>query len=596
MPHAEYERRRSDRQGLAGRLSRRNELLSSARLVVFFGGLAAFFVAVQYQAPLAVAVIAGGAPLAAFVTLVTLHQRGKRALDRAHRAAAHYDRGLARLNGHWQGHGNAGLRYKDPNHLYAEDLDLFGRGSLFELLCTARTRLGGDTLGSWLNAPASLGEIRARQEAVRELCGELDLREDLAVLGQEMQEELDPEILTRWSAQVPVLTGVGLRRGAYALTAAAMLALAATAIHSACWSLVVLLFLAAMLYLHLVRKRIEAVAHVAEGLSRHLDLLYHVLCRLEQTSFRSPKLATLRSCLDTAGEAPSRAILRLRRLTDRYHTTKQNAILAVLGIFLLLPLHVAYAMEAWRRCVGPRIAVWLLAVGEFEALLCLGGYAYEHPKDPFPEMVEGEPFVEGTNVGHPLLLEATCVRNDVRLVPGEPLLIVSGSNMSGKTTYLRTVGVNTVLAQAGAPVRAERFRVSPLAVGCSIRILDSLQEGRSHFYAEMARLRDIVNSMGGDRGVLFLLDELMHGTNSGDRRIGAEAVLRKLVAGGAVGMVTTHDLALAEIVDTFDRRARNAHFEYRLVDGGMAFDYRLRPGVVEKSNALAVMRSLGLDV
>jgi DNA mismatch repair ATPase MutS len=161
---------------------------------------------------------------------------------------------------------------------------------------------------------------------------------------------------------------------------------------------------------------------------------------------------------------------------------------------------------------------------------------------------------------------------------------------------LRTVGLSTVLALAGAPVRSERFRVSPFSLGGSIHILDSLKEGQSHFYAEMARLRDIVGLLSGERPVLFLLDELMHGTNSSDRRAGAEAVLRKLVEGGAVGMVTTHDLALAEIVAGFGNRASNANFEYRLVDGQMIFDYRMRPGVVQKSNALEVMRSLGLDV
>jgi len=188
------------------------------------------------------------------------------------------------------------------------------------------------------------------------------------------------------------------------------------------------------------------------------------------------------------------------------------------------------------------------------------------------------------------------MRNDVRLDAQRQMILISGSNMSGKSTMLRTVGVNVVLALAGAPVRATRLSLSRLAVGAVINVRDSLQAGQSHFYAEMARLRDIVAALDGDLPVLFLLDEIMHGTNSHDRRIGAEAVLQRLLDGRAIGLITTHDLALAEIVDRLDGRAENAHFQDKLVDGKMVFDYRMRPGVVRHSNALRIMRSLGLDV
>jgi DNA mismatch repair ATPase MutS len=188
------------------------------------------------------------------------------------------------------------------------------------------------------------------------------------------------------------------------------------------------------------------------------------------------------------------------------------------------------------------------------------------------------------------------VRNDVVLGGAQQLFIVSGSNMSGKSTLLRTVGINAVLAQAGAPVRARRLRLSPLRVGVSIRILDSLQEGSSRFYAEITRLRQIVDLAGDDRPLLFLLDEILHGTNSHDRRIGAEAVVRGLVDRGALGLVTTHDLALTRMTEGLGARARNVHFEDHLEDGEIRFDYELREGVVEKSNAIALMRAVGLEV
>jgi DNA mismatch repair ATPase MutS len=238
---------------------------------------------------------------------------------------------------------------------------------------------------------------------------------------------------------------------------------------------------------------------------------------------------------------------------------------------------------------------WLAAMGELEALSDLAGYAYEHPDDPFPEVVDEGPRFDGEGLGHPLLPVERSVRNDLRLGDVR-LMIVSGSNMSGKSTLLRTVGVNAVLALAGAPVRATRLRLSPLAVGACMRVQDSLQEGLSHFYAEIKRLRQLVDLGGGPLPLLFLLDEVLHGTNSHDRRIGAAALIRGLVDAGGVGLVTTHDLALAQIAEELGPRAANVHFEDHLEGEKIVFDYRLRPGVVRKSNALALMRAVGLQV
>jgi len=235
-------------------------------------------------------------------------------------------------------------------------------------------------------------------------------------------------------------------------------------------------------------------------------------------------------------------------------------------------------------------------VGEFEALGSLAAYAYERPQDPFPELAEAEGCFEGEGLGHPLIPEGRNVRTDLRLSGELRVLVVSGSNMSGKSTLLRTVGVNAVLALAGAPVRARRLRLSPLEVGASIHVQDSLQAGASRFYAEITRLRQIVELTKGPRPVLFLLDEILHGTNSHDRRVGAEGVVRGLVGRGAIGLVTTHDLALALIADGLAPRAANVHFEDHLEAGKMTFDYRLRPGVVQRSNALELMRSVGLEV
>jgi DNA mismatch repair ATPase MutS len=239
---------------------------------------------------------------------------------------------------------------------------------------------------------------------------------------------------------------------------------------------------------------------------------------------------------------------------------------------------------------------WLDAIGDLEALAALATLTYEHPDDAFPDLVAGPPRLEGSGLAHPLLAAAGVVRNDVSLGGGCRLIVVSGSNMSGKSTLLKALGVNLALAQAGAPVRAARFVTSPFAVGASLVLRASRLEGRSRFFAEIVRLRDIVALTGGARPVLFLLDELLSGTNSHDRAIGAAGILRGLLDRGAAGLVTTHDLALARIADELGDRAANWHFEDRLVAGKLEFDYRLRPGVVSRSNALELMRSIGLVV
>ncbi|HET7133812.1 MAG TPA: mismatch repair protein, partial [Gammaproteobacteria bacterium] len=276
--------------------------------------------------------------------------------------------------------------------------------------------------------------------------------------------------------------------------------------------------------------------------------------------------------------------------------SRRNSFMALLDVPLMISVQAAAAVESWRRTHRHAIAAWLEVVGEFEALDCLATYSYEHPGDPFPEWIEGPPAFRARRLAHPLIPRSKAVPNDVALDDTTGLLLVSGSNMSGKSTLLRAVGLNTVLAMAGAPVRATRLELTPLQVGASIRINDSLREGSSRFYAEIVRLRQIFELCGRSPSLLVLLDELLQGTNSADRRVGAQGIVRALVKGGVIGMVTTHDLALAEIDSHDGVRITNVHFQDEIENGRMKFDYTLRPGVVTRSNALELMRAVGLEV
>jgi len=600
-PRAVYARRRGERREAAARWGTRDLQASNARLATLAGAAGIVWLAWFPPAILGGFVVSSwwlGLPGIAFLVLIVAHERVIRAKRRCERAAAFYEKGIARLDHEWAGKGETGDRFLDEDHLFAADLDLFGRGSLFELLCMARTRSGEETLAAWLRAPAAPDEIRARQQAVDELRDKLDLREDLALLGDDLRAGVEPEALAAWGTAPPVL-GPGWRRPAAALLAAAGVGAGAAWAAGLAGPGTFLAVLAAQAAFALsLRPRVLRVIGSVERAGHDLALLSQVLNRLERERFTSPLLGRLRAELETSGMPPSRRIARLRRLIELLDA-RRNQLFSPLAYLMLWATQLAHALEAWRAVSGPAIPAWLATVGRFEALCALAGYAYENPSDPFPEILPpgGGPALTGVGLGHPLIAADRCVRNDIALGGAGPcVLVVSGSNMSGKSTLLRTVGVNAVLALAGAPVRATSLRLTPLSVGATLRIQDSLHTGTSRFYAEITRLRKVVDLTKGSPPPLFLLDEMLNGTNSHDRRIGAEAVVRGLIERGAIGLVTTHDLALSQIAESLAPRAANVHFEDHLENGRMTFDYVMRPGIMTKSNALALMRAVGLDI
>ncbi|TMQ32207.1 MAG: DNA mismatch repair protein MutS [Planctomycetota bacterium] len=516
------------------------------------------------------------------------NERVSRAHRRAVRAADYYERGLARLEDRWMGMGQPGTRFLDEDHPCALDLDLFGKGSLFERLCTARTSRGEDTLAAWLRAPAPPDDVRARQEAVEELRQRLDLREALALLADGVPAGANLDALVAWGSAAPLRAPRWARPAALFLPALTVLALIGWLVLDQSGLPFVVLLMLELVFALWLHARVHQVIAPVERRARDLGLLAGILARLEREDFKSAQLGRLRLALDSAGLPPSRRIAQLASLID-WLNARRNQFFAPVALFMLWSTQLAFAIERWRAQAGVAICRWLEVVGEFEALASLAAYAYENPEDPFAEIVPGKAL-------HPLIPRDRCVRNDLRLDDGLQLFVVSGSNMSGKSTLLRTVGINAVLALAGAPERAQQLRLSPLMVGATLRIQDSLQAGRSRFYAEITRVRQLVDLARGEPPLLFLLDELLQGTNSHDRRIGAEAIVRGLVNHGAIGLITTHDLALTEIADLLAPRAQNVHFEDQFADGTMTFDYRMHNGVVKNSNALALMRAVGIEV
>ncbi|MDX2021565.1 MAG: DNA mismatch repair protein MutS [Deltaproteobacteria bacterium] len=552
-------------------------------------------------------------PAAAFVALWIYESLLAQKRARVERGVAFYERGIARLEDRWAGQGDTGLAFFSPEHPYASDLDVFGKGSLFERLNEARTAPGQKRLADWLLHPSDDKEIRDRQKAVMELRTKTLLREKLAVAGATLRDEMRPDDLRQWAAAPPLpwsRSYVTLAVTAALILGACFLVVAPLALSgriSGTWLLGLLL-----IDFFVTRALLDAVIRVAREVGKRLvelQVMGIVLQIIETTPFDSPRLDSLKRALGQGAERPSRLIGVLSRRVGFFDAHRNQLLIPLLWPTFWAPLW-ALTIERWRHKHGKAVGEWIDAVADLEALCSLAGFAFENPTYESPVIETEITRYTARTLGHPLLAASKRVSNPVRLGTqaggkdiGEAgqdvrVVMVSGSNMSGKSTYLRAIGLNAVLAQAGSVVCGQDVRLCPFNIGAAIRVGDSLAEGRSRFFAELLRVRQVVELASHDqeRPLLFLLDEIFAGTNSEDRRAGAAGVVKGLLTHNAVGLVTTHDLALTRLPETLGPVVVNVHFQDHLENNEMTFDFTLRPGVVQRSNALALMRAVGLHV
>jgi hypothetical protein len=508
----------------------------------------------------------------------------------------------------------SGARFASATHAYSGDLDLFGPSSLFVAVSRAETPVGEATLARWLSEPADCNEIAARQEAARELAADPVLLEDLAFLGRSARAaEGDEEPLAAWGAAPRELPlgegdppGVADKRWIVAvlrvLVPSTLALLALRGVLSAVHPWLGYAWVASVAVQLALFGRVGEVARgiVVRVSSREAPFGRHrrLLARIEAMDPRSAMLVRLRDALASGPEPASRGLERLERALTFADLRHNTLIHLVVSAFAAYDLWVALALERWRRDHGAQLGRWFSAVGELEALASVASYSAEHPDFAWPEVTDGPAHLEAEGLGHPLLPASERVTNVADLdAPGRALL-VTGSNMSGKSTYLRALGLCAVMACAGLPVCARRARLSRLATWTSMRIGDALERKTSHFYAEITRLKDVVDATGepARAPVLFLLDEILHGTNSHERTLGARAVVRTLVRRGAIGAVSTHDFALVAIAEESEGRVRLVHFADRVEEGRMRFDYERKDGLAKTTNALRLMRLVGIPM
>lgn len=586
----EYRRRLASLNALQARDHRRERSLGIAKLVVAALTIASSVLLIRHF----VLGVITTALIVLFVVLAIRHEKLFQAMRRRGRVIAFYERGLARLEDRWQGGGEGGERFLDPAHPYARDLDIFGRASLFEYLSVARTTAGEEKLAAWLLNPPPPEEITKRQAAVRELRSRLDFREKLASAGESVREGVHPDELVRWGESRPAFSSTNRRVLATALPLLWILSIAAWILWGQ-YEWAVLSTVLNFAYAHILLRASEKAAAAIEHASDDLQLLGQALALFDRESFPPGRLTDLQNSLRAHGSTPAQALRSLARIVNAIES-RHSLFLRVLDLVTYWSAQLVFAAEGWRRRFGPSIGTWIDVVGELEALASLSAFAYEHPGYALPEIAESVPCFSATDLAHPLLPAAGAVANDVELNGGGRIMILSGPNMAGKSTFIRALGVNAVLAQCGAPVCARSLRMSPLQVAASICVLDSLSGGVSRFYAEIGRIKLIADLAGGATPVMFLLDELFSGTNSHDRLIATRFVLQMMASRNTIGIVSTHDLALTQIADEMPDRVFNAHFEDRIEGDRLIFDYKLKPGVVQTSNALHLMRAIGLGV
>lgn len=615
-PREKHEAALSARKAMADALESKARAIGNGRLVAALGAIGLVGAIAFAHAP-AEAWFGVAAFVVAFVALVIVHARVHAQKDKVAAAMRFHERALARLSGEWRSSPSTGERWAVATHPYAGDLDVFGRASLFQRLDATSTRYGEEILARWLSgddAPASTAEfveaVRQRQGAVRDLAPRLALREELAALGSLLDErgdKPDPRPFVMWAGQSS--SNAGKKRLPGALRAVALVVpLATVGAMIAGWMglvhrmLFLLPFAVSVAVLAALRARILPSLEAASSKESALARYGGMLALLEGEELEAPLLAGLQKRLVESGASATREMAALSRIVGFVDARNNEVFRFFIGPALMWDLWCALALEAWRARAGKAAFGWFRALAELEALASIAGFAFENPDHAFPEIVTEGAVFEAESLGHPLIDDDKRVANDVVLRGSGHALVVTGSNMSGKSTLLRAIGINTVLANAGGPVCAKALRVSRLEVATSMRVSDSLEEGTSRFYAELKKLKlvlDLARAVKNDpeeRTLLFLLDEILHGTNTRERLIGARAILMELLALGAMGAVSTHDLGLGDLERERPDHVRNVHFQEQVEGDVMSFDYLLREGVVQSSNALRLMKIVGLDV
>lgn len=503
---------------------------------------------------------------------------------------------LARLSGGWTKFSRRGESFLDPAHPYASDLNILGQDSLFQYINATNLITGEQALAKLFLGKTYTEDINARQRAIQDLSSRLAWRQHLQATGMVTQyRQSDLVSLWEWARQGPLLANKTYIYLLWLLplTTLTCLVLMAyrivpTSVPLALLILQVLLVVVGQIF---IAKSLQNTERVSEELERLGLLLKHV----EEENFQAPLLVALQKKLVKKDQKASQQVKALARIAVLINL-RNSVVYHFINALIFWDLYTIRAMDQWKSRYGLFLEQWFEVIGQFEALSSIAALAHDNPHWVFPKVSEGGPSFSATDLGHPLINEAARISNNVSLPQPGTIHIITGSNMSGKSTLLRTVGINLVLAYAGAPVCASNMHCSIMSIYTSMRIQDNLEQNISSFYAELKRIKLVIEAAHQGHPLIFLLDELFRGTNSRDRIAGARTIIKNLAGQSVIGFVTTHDLELSTLASECPQRIKNYHFTDEIINNEMTFDYRLKEGVSQTTNAIALMKMIGIDV
>ena len=571
------------------RLDRRGQMLSWLRLTTFF--LCLLALAAAWDTGALEIYLVAVALACCFTALLRRHGRlfEQRLLLESHIAAL--SNFLARFSGEWHNFPVTGAEYLRDELPQAQDLSLFGADSIYQYLCAARTKAGRDRLADALSPfPADLTLARKRQKAVEELIARPRLVLDLTAAAALLPDGHDTKPLLAALQRNTEKPYAGTAFIAWVLPAALALAVVGASLSLIGWTMPAMLVLLQFLIAFALGRRTAAAQKPLAAMHRELRLYERLFSRLEDATFQSPHLIALQAQLKAGGAA--RSLRRLAALADHAHTRHNLIFLLLANAFFLSDLHFAHRIAHWQEKAAAHLGDWLAVWAETEVLLSLSTVGLVREVYTFPELLEdASPRLEAKNLTHLLIPEEKAVPNDIDATAGTR--IITGSNMSGKTTYLRTVASACVLAYAGAPVPGERLCLSPLHIFTSIRVTDDAAHGLSTFYAEILRIKSMMAFKEKSLPMLIVIDEIFKGTNSADRLIGAREAISRLTGADFITLVSTHDFELCEI-ESDAAPVTNWHFEESYEDDKLLFDYKIKEGRCTTRNAQYLLKMAGI--
>ena len=571
------------------RLDRRGQMLSWLRLTTFF--LCLLALAAAWDTGALEIYLVAVALACCFTALLRRHGRlfEQRLLLESHIAAL--SNFLARFSGEWHNFPVTGAEYLRDELPQAQDLSLFGADSIYQYLCAARTKAGRDRLADALSPfPADLTLARERQKAVEELIARPRLVLDLTAAAALLPDGHDTKPLLAALQRNTEKPYAGTAFIAWVLPAALALAIVGASLSLIGWTMPAILVLLQFLIAFALGRRTASAQKPLAAMHRELRLYERLFSRLEDATFQSPHLIALQAQLKAGGAA--RSLRRLAALADHAHTRHNLIFLLLANAFFLSDLHFAHRIAHWQEKAATHLGDWLAVWAETEALLSLSTVGLVREVYAFPELLEdASPRLEAKNLTHLLIPEEKAVPNDIDATAGTR--IITGSNMSGKTTYLRTVASACVLAYAGAPVPGERLCLSPLHIFTSIRVTDDAAHGLSTFYAEILRIKSMMAFKEKSLPMLIVIDEIFKGTNSADRLIGAREAISRLTGADFITLVSTHDFELCEI-ESDAAPVTNWHFEESYEDDKLLFDYKIKEGRCTTRNAQYLLKMAGI--